>query len=360
VLTKEQIKQVSLYSIVKKSNEDIFAEDLDNSSTDDAVLTAFIMDVSGMFARLPNKRALEFKPDSTVAGLIQTIIMHETDSAFFKAKTRAIAQQLFNATTLNAKRGDLLSVLFHPPGRFVIHLFKIDESRILKQQANGQWSQYAGLGVENRLQKGAYIEIPVVDGRADVDTARWTVTVIDNLSNENVFWNINFLQASYKRGDKVTNTQGFASFFKDFLDTVDDEEKKYDLNYKFSSYLNENDSVGYDHFVDNVFGSDDLYEDERRYFQSQFASAASGEEHGFDRDFEIDTRTAKKYGKMGSYIFDGKLKVTCNHQHFDHLDDPKRRLDRRIKLRDDAGNEFEEGGRKYAKIYYDHYAFDEK
>jgi hypothetical protein len=318
------------------------------------------MDVSGRFARLSNKRALEFKPDSVVAGLVKQIVTNETDGAFFKAKTREIARQLFNETTLNAKRGDLLSVLFHHPDHFAVYLFKIDESRILKQLDSGQWSQDAGLSVENRLQKGVCIEIPAERGRADVNTARWNINVIDNLSNENVFWNINFLQATYKRGDKVTNTKGFASFFSDYLDSLEDDEKKYDLNYRFSSYLNENDSVEYDRFVENVFGNDEAYADERRHFQTRFLSAASSEEDGFDHNFEIDERTAKKYGRTGSYIFDGNLKVTCRHRDFDHADDPKRRLDRRIKIKDDQGNEFDDDGRKYAKIYYDNYEFDDK
>lgn len=109
------------------------------------------------------------------------------------------ASILFSHTQLNAKKGDLKpSCLFKLTNKYYLVFLKIDENKILNQGEDGLWIINSGLDIEAKLQKAAYIEIPIIDDTYQTNYLEWKLNAIDNISNDSQYWNIDFLGAHYK------------------------------------------------------------------------------------------------------------------------------------------------------------------
>lgn len=389
MITVENLKNVSLYTINKRG-QDRFSEELDTTQINDTVITTYL--INAINTTYNNRRELEFNyidsnsnnedfietesqgepstdeesetpildHDHPIVSKIKDILNSPNDTELFKQKTRSVASTLFSHTPSNAKKGDLVTCLFKLTNMYYLVFLKIDENKILNQGDDGRWIVNSGLDIEAKLQKAAYIEIPIVDESYEMDYLQWKLNAIDNISNDSQYWNIDFLNAHYKSDSKI-NSERFGKFFKEFIETVSEPQKKNDLSYSYRSYLRTNDSFSIDEFENTVFGTSDEFAAEKIRFRESIVEAAGNSETGFDLVFNFHAPTIKKeYEKQGSFVFDGMLKIlptrgTGNQGSDENI------LRANIAFKDEeTDDEFSDTRGKYAKVYYDDYSYDFK
>lgn len=389
MITVDNLKNVSLYTINKRGQVS-FNEELDTTQINDTIITTYL--INAINTTYNNRRELEFNyiinnseneipideenqteensitnedefvldNDHPIVSKIKDILNSPDDTDLFKSKTRSIASILFSHTPSNAKKGDLVSCLFKLTNKYYLVFLKIDENKILNQGENGLWTVNSGLDIEAKLQKAAYIEIPIIDDTYQTNYLEWKLNAIDNISNDSQYWNIDFLGAHYKSDSKI-NSERFAKFFKDFIETVSNPQKKNDLTFSYRSYLKTNENFSIEDFENSVFGTSADFRSEKIRFRESIVEASQNTETGFDLVFSFHTPTIKKeYEKQGSFVFDGMLKIiptrTTGNQGSD-----ENILRENIAFIDENTNEdFNDTRGKYAKIYYDDYSYDFK
>jgi len=370
MVTIEELKNISLYTIDKKNN-DTFSEPLDTTQLDDHVITTYAVNIINKVYN--NQRELEFNyissteneereldSDHPIVSKIKHILNNPVDTSLFKNKTKNIANTLFSHTPTNAKKGDLLTCLFKKVDKYYFVLLKIDENKILKRGADGLWTINSGLDVETKLQKAAYIEIPIVDNSYQSDYLQWSVKAIDNISNDSYYWNINFLNAHYKSDSKI-NSERFGNFFKSFINTVSNPLKQNDLTFSYRSYLRTNDNFSLEEFVTTVFGTSEEYEDERSRFTESIIATSQSQDTGFDLVFNFHQETVRKeYQAKGGFTFDERIKILPTRTTGNETID-ENILRENINFNDeDNPDGFEDDNGKYVKVYYQEYKYEYK
>lgn len=332
MITVDNLKNVSLYTINKRGQVS-FNEELDTTQINDTIITTYL--INAINTTYNNRRELEFNyiinnseneipidqenqteensitnedefvldNDHPIVSKIKDILNSSDDTDLFKSKTRSIASILFSHTPSNAKKGDLVSCLFKLTNKYYLVFLKIDENKILNQGENGLWTVNSGLDIEAKLQKAAYIEIPIINDTYQTNYLEWKLNAIDNISNDSQYWNIDFLGAHYKSDSKI-NSERFAKFFKDFIETVSNPQKKNDLTFSYRSYLKTNENFSIEDFENSVFGTSADFRSEKIRFRESIVEASQNTETGFDLVFSFHTPTIKKeYEKQGSFVF---------------------------------------------------------
>lgn len=392
MITVDNFKNVSLYTINKKG-QDSFSEELDTTQINDTVITTYL--INAINTTYNNRRELEFNyninhsnnqesteteieseevlidnelenleelldDDHPIVSKIKDILDFPNDTNLFKTKTRSIANILFTHTPSNAKKGDLVSCLFKLTNMYYLVFLKIDENKILNQGEDGRWIVNSGLDIEAKLQKAAYIEIPIVDDSYQMNYIEWKLNAIDNISNDSQYWNIDFLNAHYKSDSKI-NSERFGKFFKEFIETVSEPQKKNDLSYSYRSYLKTNDSFSIEDFENTVFGTSEEFVSEKIRFRESIIEASQNNETGFDLVFPFHEATIKKeYEKQGSFVFDEMLKILPTRGTGNQSIDENILRDN-ISFKDEENDEnFNDTRGKYAKVYYNNYSYDVK
>lgn len=393
MITADSLKNVSLYTINKRDHA-TFNEDLDTTSIEDTVITTYL--INAINTTYNNRRELEFNyiprttrnetiidhpieensedensitnedefvldNDHPIVSKIKDILNSPNDTNLFKSKTRSIASILFSHTPLNAKKGDLVSCLFKLTNKYYLVFLKIDENKILNQGEDGLWIINSGLDIEAKLQKAAYIEIPIIDDTYQTNYLEWKLNAIDNISNDSQYWNIDFLGAHYKSDSKI-NSERFAKFFKDFIETVSNPQKKNDLTFSYRSYLKTNENFSIEEFENSVFGTSANFRSEKIRFRESIVEASRNTETGFDLVFSFHTPTIKKeYEKQGSFVFDGMLKIMPTRGTGNQGSDENILRANVAFVDEETNEEFSDPTRgKYAKIFYDDYSYDFK
>ena len=202
MITVDNLKNVSLYTINKRGQVS-FNEELDTTQINDTIITTYL--INAINTTYNNRRELEFNyiinnseneipideenqteensitnedefvldNDHPIVSKIKDILNSPDDTDLFKSKTRSIASILFSHTPSNAKKGDLVSCLFKLTNKYYLVFLKIDENKILNQGENGLWTVNSGLDIEAKLQKAAYIEIPIIDDTYQTNYLEW-------------------------------------------------------------------------------------------------------------------------------------------------------------------------------------------
>lgn len=368
MVTEEELKGIALYTIDTANNEQ-FEEDLDATQLNDTVIVSYVKDIVNK--AYDNKRELEFNcvkqgddsflnKEHPIASKIISIIENQSE---FKTKTYDIANHLFSHTTGNAKKGDLVSCLFKKVDCYYFVMLKIDENKILKRNKEGLWEIDAGLGVETKLQKAAYIEIPIVDDGCATDYLLWKVKALDNISNDSEYWNIKFLDAHYKSDAKI-NSERFNNFFKKFASTVSDPQKKSDIMYSYRSYLRVNNNFEIENFCEVIFGTSNDLAPEKKRFKEAVVAQSSHQSEGFDLVFGLDRKIADKESKVsGCFVFDSRLKVMATKATSDSNND-KNILNDLVHFEEIDANgdsvQLEDDSGTYAKIYFQEFEYNDK
>jgi len=368
MLTLDDLKQISLYTIDKKDN-DTFNEPLDTTRLDDPIITTYA--INTINKQYDNQRELEFNyissndtqeliADHSIAEKIQTMLNDEGNSELFKEKSQSIARILFGHTPSNAKKGDLLSTLFKMTDKYYLVLLKIDENKVLQRGDHDLWNLTSGLDTQAKLQKAVYIEIPILDTSYQENYLLWKIKAIDNISNDSRYWNIDFLEAHYKSDSKI-NSERFNTFFKVFITTISDPIKRQDLTFSYRSYLKTNENFEIDEFTNGVFGTASTYDNEKIRFRESILEACNHSEKGFDLVFDFHQSTMKKeYESKGAFTFDNIIKIVPTIVSGNQEDDRNLLLDTIDFGKGEEEGSFNDDKGKYVKVYYDDYDFDFK
>lgn len=252
-LATNALRQISMYTINKESNEQVFNVPLDSSRIDDATLSQFTVKVANANYNVKDLRELIFVDGSSVKTWVTEILNNRRNEPLFKQRTKDIAQKLFTVTQINWKKGDLLIGLFEKTELFIFVILKIDENNYIKRGNDGLWVDDVGFNKEIKLQKGIYITIPKIEAAFEQNYLNWKLESIDKISGDAFYWNNSFLDANFKRDDK-TNTIQFSNFFKKYLKTIPDAEEKFRINYQFLHYAKNNDAFAVDTFAIAIYG----------------------------------------------------------------------------------------------------------
>lgn len=355
-LTANALRQISMYTINKESNEQEFNVPLDTSRPDDATLSQFTVKVANSNYIIKDLRELIFVNGSSVKGWVAEILGNRGDENLFKQRTKDIAQKLFTVTQTNWKKGDLLNGLFEKTGYFFFVIMKIDENNYIKRGKDGLWIDDVGFNKEIKLQKGLYITVPKVELTFDENHLNWKIESIDKISGDAFYWNNKFIDANFKRDDK-TNTIQFRDFFKRFLKTIPDAEEKFRINYQFLHYAKNSDNFTVDTFVEAIYGNAEGNQAKRVHLENQIQQASR--DNNFDLAFGISKQHIKKDFKPGSYLLDKRIRIVYT-KGLDSPDVADRVLDRQVKIKDVSGNAYtDEDGQTYAKVYYENIEFNE-
>lgn len=355
-LTTHALRQISMYTINKESNDQVFAPPLDTSRIDDATLSQFTVKVATSNYIVKDLRELVFVDGSSVKRWVAEILRNKDDGNHFKQRTKDIAQKLFTVTQINWKKGDLLNGLFEKTEHFIFVILKIDENNYIKRGQDGLFVEDVGFNKEIKLQKGLYITIPKVELAFDADHNNWKIQSIDKISGDAYYWNNKFVDANFKRDNK-TNTIQFRDFFKKYLKTIPDAEEKFRVNYQFLHYAKNTDNFAIDTFVTAVYGEAEENREKRERLTNEIQQASR--ENNFDLAFGIAKEHIKKELKLGSYLIDKRIRIVYT-KGLDSPDVADRVLDRQVKIKDAAGNAFTDNdGQTFAKVYYENIEFKE-
>jgi len=344
--TFAQLKQVSMYSINKTSQDEMFNEPLDNSEITDATLSDFVNKIfeKGR-ASAEDMREVIFMPGSYVKSHIMDMLAQLNDVTF-KLKSLEIAEKLFSVTQMNYKKGDLVSAIYSTTSKYIVFLCKVDENQYMKRGPANKWIIDAGINREIKLQKAAYISINLSDIN---DYTKWKITTIDKIASDAQYWNNRFLEAKFKRDNK-TNSKSFDGFISAYIKDLPSPNEQFRVKRQYLHYVNSNKSFELPKFLDAIYGDSDKNVHQRESLAGAIEKAAN--EQKFDMAFSFDTSVLNR--KPGKFIIDDKIKIEYT-KSIDSEDAATDILKSKIKICDDLGEDFmEPDGRKFAKVYYNH------